>query len=70
MMTRVEQIVAIHVLEHLLEHGSLQDLAEDGQDGHRPVVLCVKFSPLSLVQWHYLSNFPLGGELLILNGKG
>ena len=69
MKTWIEQLVPIHKVEHLLEHGPLQDLAEDGQDGNRSVILGVEFTPFPLVEWHHLCNLPLGGKLLVLDRK-
>ena len=58
MVAGVEELVAIHVVDHLLVHGPLQDLAEYGQDSNRSVVLGIKLAPFPFVQWHHLGYFP------------
>ena len=69
MVAGVEQLIAIHVAEHLLEHGPLQHLAEDRQYCNWSIVLGVEFASFSLIEWHHLGNFSLGWELPALNRK-
>ena len=67
MVTGVEQLVVIHVTEHLLEHGPLQDLTEDGQDSNWSVVLSIKFASFPFVKWHHLGYFPSSWKLSVLD---
>ena len=46
--------VGVHVVDHLLEHGSLQHLTQDGQDGHWSVIFGLKFTALSFVLVGYI----------------
>ena len=57
MMAGVEELVTIHVADHLLVHGPLQHLAEYGQDSNRSVDLGIKLA-FAFVQWHHLGYFP------------
>ena len=68
MMARVEEVLPIHVGDHLLEHGSLQHLAQDGEDGHRPVVFWIKFTTFSFIQGYNFCKFPLGWKFVVLQG--
>ena len=69
MVARVEELVAIHVVDHLLVHGPLQDLAEYGQDSNRSVVFGIKLASFSFEQWHHLGYFPFGWKLLVLDSE-
>ena len=69
MVARDEELVAVHVTDHLLEHGPLQDLAEDGQYSHWPVALGIKFASFSFEERDYLGNLSLSRKLSALYGK-
>ena len=58
MMIRIEKVVVIHKRDQLLVHGSLQDLAQDGEDGYRSIVLGVQLATFPLVKWHNFGNLP------------
>ena len=64
MMDRIEEVVVVHVHHQLLEHGSLQHLAQDWHDGHRPVVFRLQFACFSSIQRHNLGNLPLGRKFV------
>ena len=64
MMVRIEEVVVVHEGNQLLEHGSLQHLAQDGEDGHRSVVLGVQLTTFPFVKRHNLGNLPLSWKLV------
>ena len=47
-MIKVVEVVSVHVVDQLLEHDSLQHLAQDGQDAYWSVVLGVQLTALQL----------------------
>ena len=49
MVIGVEEVVEVHVVDQLQEHGSLQHLTQDGQDGNRSVVLWFKLTTFSFI---------------------
>ena len=64
MMTWVVQVVVIHVGDQLLEHGPLQDLAQDGQYGNRSIVLGIQLATLSFIQRDNFGYLPFGWKLV------
>ena len=69
MVARIEKVLTIHIVDQLLEHGSLQHLAQDREDCYRPVIFRFKFTALTFVQWDNLSNLPLCWKLVALDGQ-
>ena len=69
MMVGIEKVVIVHEGNQLLEHGSLQHLAQDGEDGHRSVVLGVQLATFPFIEWHNFGNLPLCWKLVGLKRK-
>ena len=67
MMVRVKEVILVHVVDHLLEHGPFQHLAEDGEDCNRPIIFCFKLAPFTFVYWDNFCYFPLSWELVLLD---
>ena len=65
MVAGVEEL--LHVADHLLVHGPLQYLTEDGQDSNWSVVLSIKFASFPFVKWHHLGFFSFSWKLLVLD---
>ena len=69
MMTGVEKVIPIHKGNNLQEDGPFQYLAQNWQDGNRPVDFRVDFSSLTFVQWDNFSNFSFVWKLVRPNGQ-
>ena len=57
MVGGMQEVVGLHVLNHLLVHCSLHDLGQDREERHRAVVLGIG-SFILLVQRDNLGHFP------------